>query len=355
MFLLESPGDRSLFASHTHTWSVRGDKYAEKWDFWSIWAPHSDSNGPVGVKFALVTLGYLRLKAPHMTSPHHHPDGNPDRKAHDNRVAVLGIAGMLLVAAIAVGVSQLGGENELIIDGAATNAPTTGAPETIGADTSTTTATPATTVADEPATTTSSSTTTTTDAPAPVIDTGTYELCPDETDPEPSAGMIKDGVMTLSGDVPTLEDAQRIVELAESILGADGVVDNYRICPTASDPNDGNIVIEEAVLFDTGSSVVKDEFTPLLDQGIALMAIRPAMTVTVLGHTDSIGSDESNAALSLARAEAVIAYFTGKGVDSARMTPIGVGELQPIDSNFTTDGRARNRRIEFQLTNLLSE
>ena len=66
------------------------------------------------------------------------------------------------------------------------------------------------------------------------------------------------------------------------------------------------------------------------------------------GHTDSQGSENSNAELSRSRAQAVLAAMGEAGIDTARMTARGYGESEPVDSNDTEAGREANRRIEFR-------
>jgi OmpA-OmpF porin, OOP family len=70
------------------------------------------------------------------------------------------------------------------------------------------------------------------------------------------------------------------------------------------------------------------------------------VVVEVAGHTDSIGTEEYNQGLSERRAESVRAYLESKGISATRLTARGYGELQPIASNDTEEGRAQNRRSE---------
>ncbi len=71
--------------------------------------------------------------------------------------------------------------------------------------------------------------------------------------------------------------------------------------------------------------------------------------VIATGHTDSIGSDAYNNALSLARAEAVKDYLVGKGVDVNRVRVVGKGRREPVADNATAEGRARNRRVDVEV------
>jgi len=68
-----------------------------------------------------------------------------------------------------------------------------------------------------------------------------------------------------------------------------------------------------------------------------------------VGHTDSAGTDVYNQKLSVARSEAVKAYLVGKGIEKNRVYTEGKGEKQPVADNKTSDGRAKNRRVEIEV------
>ena len=68
------------------------------------------------------------------------------------------------------------------------------------------------------------------------------------------------------------------------------------------------------------------------------------------GHTDTDGDADGNLALSVARAEAVVAELIKRGVDESRLYAEGYGETDPIASNDTKDGKAKNRRIAFAIS-----
>ena len=95
----------------------------------------------------------------------------------------------------------------------------------------------------------------------------------------------------------------------------------------------------------------KDEISPESLAELAAVAKQlatcPAIKTQVEGHTDSVGSDASNLALSQKRADAVATYMTSQGLAKARVSAKGYGESKPIGDNATEEGRAKNRRVEF--------
>ncbi|MBL8300572.1 MAG: OmpA family protein [Rhodanobacteraceae bacterium] len=85
----------------------------------------------------------------------------------------------------------------------------------------------------------------------------------------------------------------------------------------------------------------------ILDQAVDVLQRNPSMRVEVVGHTDSVGTDDYNQGLSERRARIVFDYLTSHGIDASRLSgPTGFGESRPIDTNDTKEGRARNRRTE---------
>jgi outer membrane protein OmpA-like peptidoglycan-associated protein len=80
---------------------------------------------------------------------------------------------------------------------------------------------------------------------------------------------------------------------------------------------------------------------------VEIMKDNAEMRIEIHGHTDNIGADEYNLALSRARASAVANYVIRHGVDASRVFPRGYGSTMPIASNDSEDGRQENRRVEF--------
>lgn len=122
-------------------------------------------------------------------------------------------------------------------------------------------------------------------------------------------------------------------------------------CPKRVIVTADKIEILEKVFFDTGKSTIKKESFGLLDD-VAKTFIQNAdiKKVEVAGHTDDAGDDAKNLKLSQGRAEAVVAYLVSKGVAAERLTSKGFGETRPIDTNDNETGRAKNRRVEFTIT-----
>ena len=95
---------------------------------------------------------------------------------------------------------------------------------------------------------------------------------------------------------------------------------------------------------------MKIDSYPELDRLIQLMLDVPTLKIELSGHTDNVGNDEYNLNLSQRRADAVRVYLTSRGIDKSRVLAVGYGESKPVDSNDTKDGRANNRRTEFEIT-----
>jgi len=98
--------------------------------------------------------------------------------------------------------------------------------------------------------------------------------------------------------------------------------------------------------FDSGKSTIKKESMQIVQQIIEMMNQAPGIQISIEGHTDSDGSNESNLKLSEARAKAVVEAITKGGIVVARLSSLGYGEEKPIADNSTDEGKAKNRRVE---------
>jgi len=104
--------------------------------------------------------------------------------------------------------------------------------------------------------------------------------------------------------------------------------------------------IPSDISFDTNRADIKSNFRPILDRFASTLNENPATTVTIIGHTDSTGSDSINQPLSVERASHTRDYLSTKGVSPTRIVVEGRGAREPIASNDDNSGRARNRRVE---------
>jgi OOP family OmpA-OmpF porin len=105
----------------------------------------------------------------------------------------------------------------------------------------------------------------------------------------------------------------------------------------------------KGIEFETGKSEIRGISAPVLESAAAVLVQYPTLRVRVTGHTDNVGSRESNITLSKRRAEAVKAYLMKRGVEADRIETLGEGPDSPMTSNSTRQGRQQNRRIEFQI------
>jgi OOP family OmpA-OmpF porin len=138
-------------------------------------------------------------------------------------------------------------------------------------------------------------------------------------------------------------------------------IDDEDGCPD-EDPNagarvrGGKVEIKEQVFFETSKTVIKQESFRILDEVARLLISNPQIgNLEIEGHTDDRGDEKLNKELSQGRAQSVADYLVGKGVDRNRITPFGYGEERPIADNNTSEGRAKNRRVEFTIRGLPPE
>jgi cytochrome c oxidase subunit 2 len=141
------------------------------------------------------------------------------------------------------------------------------------------------------------------------------------------------------GNVLDVEIGQRKVEFDAALQSA----------ISAAKPEE-KIIRLKHINFETGSATLTSDSKYELDNVIAALQQYPQMTIELAGHTDNVGDPKANLTLSQARAGSVLNYLTEKGsIDKARLRAVGYGQGRPIDTNDTEDGRAKNRRTEFQI------
>jgi outer membrane protein OmpA-like peptidoglycan-associated protein len=123
----------------------------------------------------------------------------------------------------------------------------------------------------------------------------------------------------------------------------DGCPDLYKRIVVRAD----RIDLKQKVYFATNKDRILEKSFDLLNEVAQALRDYPKLIVSIEGHTDDQGKDSYNLDLSQRRAESVLRYLVGQGIERNRMRSKGYGESQPIDDNRTVDGRAANRRVEF--------
>jgi OOP family OmpA-OmpF porin len=108
-------------------------------------------------------------------------------------------------------------------------------------------------------------------------------------------------------------------------------------------------IILDDVLFDFDKSNIKPEGAAILDRLVAFMNENKDKKVNLAGHTDNIGTEAYNQALSERRANSARDFLVKRGVDTSRVSSQGFGESKPIADNKTREGRAKNRRVEIKV------
>ena len=98
--------------------------------------------------------------------------------------------------------------------------------------------------------------------------------------------------------------------------------------------------------FDTGKSNIKPDSLAIIGQIAALLQAHPELKVSIEGHTDNIGTPQSNKVLSTQRAKSVLNAVAQKGIAAARLTALGWGQEKPVADNRSEDGKGKNRRVE---------
>jgi outer membrane protein OmpA-like peptidoglycan-associated protein len=142
----------------------------------------------------------------------------------------------------------------------------------------------------------------------------------------------------------------------------DGVVDKNDKCPTVAGlaANGGCPEMKKedketlfnatrSVEFETAQATLKTSSTKILDEIADIMNRHPAHSLTIAGHTDSVGDAAANQKLSESRAKSCYDYLVRNGVTATRMSYAGYGETKPVADNKYKEGRDKNRRVEFNV------
>ncbi len=162
-----------------------------------------------------------------------------------------------------------------------------------------------------------------------------------------------------AGETVDIESADRIARFRR-LAGLDGVappaITQVIVAPGEVPGLDApvpvvRVVFPEQALFDFDADTPRPGTAAILDLVAENMRRDvPDAQLTLLGHTDAIGPEQYNYALSARRARAVFQALVDRGVDPGQLSTVAIGKDQPIAPNTTAEGRARNRRVEFLIS-----
>jgi outer membrane protein OmpA-like peptidoglycan-associated protein len=138
-----------------------------------------------------------------------------------------------------------------------------------------------------------------------------------------------------------LPEEQPHIFLVDNVKVAEGAHPVY-----AEEIIEGKIVTHN-ILFETGSADILPRSYAEINRIAQAMKTNEELHFSIDGHTDAVGSDESNMTLAKDRAEAVKKALVDMGISADRLTTSGYGEALPIADNKIPEGRAMNRRVEF--------
>ena len=199
---------------------------------------------------------------------------------------------------------------------------------------------------------------------------GLYDFvdnCPEVAGPKENQGCPwpdtdGDGLLDKDDDCPKLAGPKANKGCPYKDSDKDGLLDKDDDCPNTPGPksNKGCPVIEQAVIevlktafdnleFETNKDVIFESSKPSLDELAEVLKKKKTWKLEITGHTDNVGDDNLNFALSKKRAEALKAYLISQGVEELRLLTLYFGETKPIATNDTPEGRQKNRRVEMKI------
>jgi OOP family OmpA-OmpF porin len=136
---------------------------------------------------------------------------------------------------------------------------------------------------------------------------------------------------------------------ATAAKGCDGFLAPKAAATPASKVTQSKITLQADTLYDFNKSDLKPEGKATLDKIARDLSKIKLEVVIAVGNTDSVGTDAYNVALGQRRAQSVKAYLTSKGVDGSRIYTESKGKSNPVASNATAEGRAKNRRTDIEV------
>lgn len=157
-----------------------------------------------------------------------------------------------------------------------------------------------------------------------------------------TGAVVGGAIGAVAGNVWSKRQEERRVAMEQATRGTG--VDVSR-----TQDNQLKVNIPSDISFDTGSATIKPNMRSVLDPFANSLKDDPNARLTIIGHTDSTGSDAVNNPLSVERAQSVRDYLAARGVSPSRVEVAGRGEREPVADNNSDAGRAKNRRVEIFL------
>lgn len=156
-------------------------------------------------------------------------------------------------------------------------------------------------------------------------------------------------LISLHGKVDSAEQKQAIQNRIHSRLTDLYQLDNQLVVTKGEQQLIDQTLADRIIEFESGSATLTPAGLQILEDMTSALQRVGDKPVTIIGHTDNVGNPSANLMLSNQRAEAVKQYLIDHGIDAARLSTAGKGDRVPIASNDTSEGRMRNRRIEFSV------
>ena len=161
---------------------------------------------------------------------------------------------------------------------------------------------------------------------------------------------IEGSTVSLKGEVANEALRQKIASDVATSLNPTYTVNNGLRVSAEDQERLNRPLTNRTIEFDSGKATLTPSGREILDEMVVAIKDLKERRIDIIGHTDNEGLRATNLNLSQARADAVKVYLSERGIKGDLLTTSGQGPDRPVASNSTVEGRARNRRIEFRLT-----
>ena len=148
--------------------------------------------------------------------------------------------------------------------------------------------------------------------------------------------------------VEGFEEATIEIDLMDAQKGDEKEVDIFLtpIDTTRKDTVPDDVIVLDNIEFETAKWDILDEYVPILENLYSYLSNHPEKHYEIAGHTDNVGKEQDNQVLSENRAQSVVTFLVNKGIKRELLEAKGYGELVPVTTNDTEEGRRHNRRVE---------